>query len=87
MFRCKIGTKSLCEQILDEAEELKLLQYEEAIEAIDLVIEYKNQVICGRSSAVSSELPMERFEDRTDKMLMERFKKLNTFEMRVLLQR
>lgn len=77
----------MSERILDEAEERKLLQYEEAIEAIDLAIEYKNQVICGRTAASMSELAIERFEDRTDKMLMERFKKLNTFEMRVLLQR
>lgn len=80
--RCKFDTKTINMHTLDEAEERKLLQYEEAIEAIDLAIEYKNELMCGRSleDLISNSHP-----DRVDQMLMDRLMKLNDQEMRALL--
>ncbi|XP_022911135.1 kinesin-like protein costa [Onthophagus taurus] len=76
--RCKIDTK-----IVDTIQERKMFQYEEAIEAIDLAIEYKNELMCGRS--------LKKFitnsKEEVDKMLMERLTKLNEHEMRALLHK
>lgn len=81
--RYKIDTKSVGKKILDEVEECKLLQYEEAIEAIDLAIEYKNEKLCGRIPAIAKSL--EHVEEFADKMLMERLMKLSDVEMKMLL--
>lgn len=81
----KIDTKSQNKKILNDIEERKLLQYEEAIEAIDLAIEYKNEILCGHRPV--SEKAMERVEEQGDKMLMDRLMKLNENEMRVLLHK
>ncbi|EFA01968.1 kinesin-like protein costa isoform X2 [Tribolium castaneum] len=79
-LRCKITLKSQNKKFLNDSDERKLLQYEEAIEAIDLIIEYKNSILCGH-------LPVKEIEDHGDRMLMERFLKLSENEMRILLHR
>lgn len=48
--RCHLDRKLQKEKMLSEGEERKLLECEEAIEAIDAAIEYKNELICGRKS-------------------------------------
>ncbi|XP_044253969.1 kinesin-like protein costa isoform X1 [Tribolium madens] len=79
-LRCKINLKSQNKKFLNDSDERKLLQYEEAIEAIDLIIEYKNSILCGH-------LPVKEIEDHGDRMLMERFLKLSENEMRILLHK
>ncbi|KAJ8971446.1 hypothetical protein NQ314_000703 [Rhamnusium bicolor] len=81
--KCKIDAKSQNKKILNDIDERKFLQYEEAIEAIDLAIEYKNEVICGHRPI--SERALERVEEQGDQMLMDRLMKLNENEMRILL--
>ncbi|KAJ8947530.1 hypothetical protein NQ318_005007 [Aromia moschata] len=83
--KCKIDAKSQNKKLLDDIEERKLFQYEEAIEAIDLAIEYKNEIICGHRPV--SERALEKVEEQGDKMLMDRLMKLNENEMRVLLHK
>ncbi|RZC37130.1 Kinesin and/or SCP-1 domain containing protein [Asbolus verrucosus] len=80
--RYKIDLKSQNKKILNDSEERKLLQYEEAVEAIDLIIEYKNSIICGHQPLTDKVL-----EEQSDKMLMERFLKLSENEMRILLHK
>lgn len=77
--RCKIDTKISNKHILSETEERKLLQYEEAIEAIDLAIEYKNGLICGRLPII------ERPQDIDANILLDIVSKLQTHELLVLL--
>ncbi|CAH1159600.1 unnamed protein product [Phaedon cochleariae] len=79
----KIDAKSKKTKMLNEIEERKLFQYEEAIEGIDLAIEYKNEIICGHQPV--SEQALERLEEQGDKLLMDRVMKLTENEMRVLL--
>lgn len=79
--RFKIHNKATNKKIVSEIEERKLLQYEEAIEAIDLAIEYKNGLICGHFPI------MEKLHDTDFSMLLEIVSKLNENEMRILLQR
>ncbi|XP_044749976.1 kinesin-like protein costa [Coccinella septempunctata] len=78
-----IDTKLTNNKILNECDERKLLQYEEAIEAIDLAMEFKNEILCGRYPIVAKSL--ELIDDQGDKMLMDRLMKLNEAEMRILL--
>lgn len=78
-----IDTKLSNNKILNEYEERKLLQYEEAIEAIDLAMEFKNEILCGHYPIVAKSL--ELIDDHGDKMLMDRLMKLNEAEMRILL--
>lgn len=79
--RYKIDSKVTNKKILSDIEERKLLQYEEAIESIDLAIEYKNRLLCGH-------LPLtEGLMDADYSMLLDIAMKLNENEMRVLLQR
>ncbi|CAH1281887.1 unnamed protein product [Diabrotica balteata] len=83
--KLKMDIKSQNKKILNEFEERKLFQYEEAIEAIDLAIEYKNEIICGHIPV--SERALERVEEQGDKLLMDRLMKLSESEMRVLLHK
>lgn len=79
--RYKIDSKLTNKKILSEIEERKLLQYEEAIESIDLAIEYKNRLLCGH-------LPLtEGLTEADYSILLDIATKLNESEMRVLLQR
>lgn len=83
--RCQIDTKSQNKKILNDIEEKKLLQYEEAIEAIDLAIEYKNELLCGHRNI--NEKAVEKVEEPGDVMLMDRLMHLSEPEMRMLLYR
>ncbi|XP_065159834.1 kinesin-like protein costa [Atheta coriaria] len=79
--RCKFDGKSSVRSIINEIEERKMIQYEEAIEAIDLAIEYKNELMCGHELVIATSHEM------TDKVLLERLMKLKDHEMRVLLHK
>ncbi|KAL4716370.1 hypothetical protein ACJJTC_006732 [Scirpophaga incertulas] len=72
-----------------EKKERKLLECEEAIEAIDTAIEYKNNLICGKSPSASLSDTNENRESRTrgEQMLMARLDKLSHEEMKTLLYR
>ncbi|XP_055533779.1 kinesin-like protein costa [Wyeomyia smithii] len=63
-------------------EERKLVECEEAIEAIDATIELKNEQICGRKS-IDTDESLQR--ERGEQMLMARLNKLSSDEMRTLL--
>ncbi|XP_023016225.2 kinesin-like protein costa [Leptinotarsa decemlineata] len=79
----KLEANSQSKKIFNEYEERKAFQYEEAIEGIDLVMEYKNEILCGHRPAC--EMALERIEEQGDKLLMDRLMKLTDNEMRVLL--
>ncbi|KAF7270555.1 hypothetical protein GWI33_016510 [Rhynchophorus ferrugineus] len=81
--RCQIDVKSQNKRILNEMEEKKLIQYEEAIEAIDLAIEYKNEILCGHRK--DNDKSLEKVDDQGDIMLMDRLMQLGENEMRMLL--
>lgn len=70
------------EKMLSHKEERKLLECDEAIEAIDLAIEFKNELICGRKSIDTNER-LQR--EKGEQMLMARLNKLSTEEMRTIL--
>ncbi|XP_049959141.1 kinesin-like protein costa [Schistocerca serialis cubense] len=73
------------ENKLSALEERKLLEHDEAIEAIDATIEYKNEMICGRKShdLDYSQVPREKDEE----LLISHLMKLSTVEMRSLLHK
>lgn len=73
------------ENKLSALEERKLLEHDEAIEAIDAAIEYKNEMICGRKShdLDYSQVPREKDEE----LLISHLMKLSTVEMRSLLHK
>ncbi|EDV35913.1 uncharacterized protein Dana_GF12234 [Drosophila ananassae] len=80
--RCHLDRKLKREKVLTQKEERKLLECDEAIEAIDAAIEFKNELICGhRSIDTSDRLQREKGEQ----MLMERLNRLSEEEMRTLL--
>ncbi|GBP80066.1 Kinesin-like protein costa [Eumeta japonica] len=87
--RCSLGHKRKVYKSLSDSEERKLLECEEAIEAIDTAIEYKNGLICGKSP--SDSLSDSQFggakDNRTrgEKMLMARLDKLSHDEIKSLL--
>lgn len=78
--RCALDDKFKKENTLSTLEERKLLECDEAIEAIDAAIEYKNELICGRKGG---------FEvggrEKGEELLMARLNKLSDMEMRMLL--
>lgn len=43
-----------CSRGVEVGEERRLLELDEAIEAVDAAIEYKNEVICGRTRELKS---------------------------------
>lgn len=81
--KLKIDARSQNKKILSDIEERKLLQYEEATEAIDWAIEFKNEILCGHRPV--SERALEKIDDQGDKLLMDRLMKLSENEMRMLL--
>lgn len=83
--KLKMDIKSQHKKIMNEIEERKLFQYEEAIEAIDLAIEYKNEIMCGHVPV--SEMALEIVEEQEDTLLMDRLMKLSENEMRILLHK
>lgn len=67
---------------MSQFEERKLLEYEESVEVIDHIVEYKNELICGRKSADTDEsLQLERGQQ----MLVDKWNNLPAEEMRTLL--
>lgn len=83
--KLKIDVKSQNKKILSDVEERKLLQYEEATEAIDWAIEFKNEILCGHRPVC--ERALEKLDDHGDKLLMDRLMKLSENEMRMLLHK
>lgn len=81
--KMKIDAKLQNKTILSDVEERKLLQFEEATEAIDWAIEFKNEILCGHRPV--SERALEKIDDQGDKLLMDRLMKLSENEMRMLL--
>ncbi|CAD7012111.1 unnamed protein product [Ceratitis capitata] len=80
--RCSLDRKLKREKMLSHREERKLLECDEAIEAIDAAIEFKNELICGHKSIDTSER-LQR--EKGEQMLMARLNKLSPEEMRTLL--
>jgi costal 2 len=70
------------DKMLSYKEERKMLECDEAIEAIDDVIEVKNELICGHKSIDTNE-KLER--EKGEQLLMGRLNKLSEEEMRILL--
>ncbi|XP_053612430.1 kinesin-like protein costa [Plodia interpunctella] len=85
--RCSLGHKRKIYKSLSDSEERKLLECEEAIEAIDTAIEYKNNLICGKSPSASLSDSQDNRDSRTrgEQMLMARLDKLSHDEMKTLL--
>lgn len=83
--KLKIDVKSQNKKIVSDIEERKLLQYEEATEAIDWAIEFKNEILCGHRPVC--ERALEKIDDHGDKLLMDRLMKLSENEMRMLLHK
>lgn len=82
--KCKLDVKGQNKKLLSDIEEKNLIQYEEAIEAIDLIIEYKNELMCGRQSINAKTYES---NSETDKMLIERLLNLNENELKVLIHK
>uniref|UniRef100_A0A1I8MMP9 Kinesin-like protein costa n=1 Tax=Musca domestica TaxID=7370 RepID=A0A1I8MMP9_MUSDO len=80
--RCSLDRKLKRDKMLSHKEERKLLECDEAIEAIDAAIEFKNELICGHKSIDTSER-LQR--EKGEQMLMARLNKLSNEEMRTLL--
>ncbi|XP_048480736.1 kinesin-like protein costa [Plutella xylostella] len=88
--RCSLGHKRKMYKSLSDSEERKLLECEEAIEAIDTAIEYKNNLICGKSPSASLSDSYGDGKDtrsRGEQMLMARLDKLSHDEIKTLLYR
>ncbi|XP_049867778.1 kinesin-like protein costa [Pectinophora gossypiella] len=87
--RCSLGHKRKIYKSLSDSEERKLLECEEAIEAIDTAIEYKNNLICGKSPSASLSDSQDNKDTRSrgEQMLMARLDKLSHDEMKTLLYR
>lgn len=80
--RCSLDRKLKRDKMLSHKEERKLLECDEAIEAIDAAIEFKNELICGHKSIDTSERIQ---REKGEQMLMARLNKLSPEEMRTLL--
>ncbi|XP_036333543.1 kinesin-like protein costa [Rhagoletis pomonella] len=80
--RCTLDRKLKRDKMLSHREERKLLECDEAIEAIDAAIEFKNELICGHKSIDTSERVQ---REKGEQMLMARLNKLSPEEMRTLL--
>lgn len=87
--RCSLGHKRKIYKSLSDSEERKLLECEEAIEAIDTAIEYKNNLICGKSPSASLSDSFDNKDSRSrgEQMLMARLDKLSHDEIKTLLYR
>lgn len=80
--RVSLYKKLKRDKMLTYKEERKMLECDEAIEAIDDVIEVKNELICGHISIDTNET-LER--EKGEQLLMARLNKLSQEEMRILL--
>ncbi|KAL1129779.1 hypothetical protein AAG570_012723, partial [Ranatra chinensis] len=77
--RRNLDAKLNKDKIFSTVDERKFLECDEAIEAIDATIEYKNELMCGHKGIESKDV------HRGEEMLMERLMKLSELEMRSLL--
>lgn len=75
--KCDLDEKFQKERTLTMVEERKLLECGETIEAIDAMIEHKNEMICGRKDFHENVSQREKGE----RMLMDRLKKLSHGEI------
>lgn len=75
--KCDLDEKFQKERTLTTVEERKLLECGETIEAIDAMIEHKNEMICGRKDFDENQSQREKGE----RMLTERLKKLSHGEI------
>lgn len=75
--KCDLDEKFQKERTLTMVEERKLLECGETIEAIDAMIEHKNEMICGRKDFDENQAQREKGE----RMLMDRLKKLSHGEI------
>ncbi|XP_017049856.1 kinesin-like protein costa [Drosophila ficusphila] len=80
--RCHLDRKLKRDKVLTQKEERKLLECDEAIEAIDAAIEFKNEMITGHRSIDTSDRIQ---REKGEQMLMARLNRLSTEEMRTLL--
>jgi costal 2 protein len=80
--RVSLYRKLKRDKILTYKEERKMLECDEAIEAIDDVIEAKNELICGHKS-IDTDERLER--EKGEQLLMARLNKLSEEEMKILL--
>lgn len=80
--RCVLDEKLKRHKSLSYDEERKRLECGEAIEAIDVAIELKNESICGRKS-VDIDESIQR--EKGEQLLISRLNRLSTDEMRTLL--
>uniref|UniRef100_A0A182MKN4 Kinesin motor domain-containing protein n=1 Tax=Anopheles culicifacies TaxID=139723 RepID=A0A182MKN4_9DIPT len=80
--RCQLDRKIREDKMPSFDEERKLVECDEAIEAIDAAIEMKNELICGRKS-IDTDESLQR--EKGEQMLMARLNKLSLDEMRTLL--
>uniref|UniRef100_A0A182QN07 Kinesin motor domain-containing protein n=1 Tax=Anopheles farauti TaxID=69004 RepID=A0A182QN07_9DIPT len=80
--RCHLDRKIREDKMPSFDEERKLVECDEAIEAIDAAIEMKNELICGRRS-IDTDESLQR--EKGEQMLMARLNKLSLDEMRTLL--
>lgn len=80
--KCSLDVKLKHDRNLSDFDERKLLECDEAIEAIDAAIEFKNELICGHKSIDTSEY-LER--EKGEQLLMARLNRLSLEEMRILL--
>lgn len=80
--RVSLYKKLKRDKMLSYKEERKMLECDEAIEAIDDVIEAKNELICGHKSIDTNDT-LER--EKGEQLLMARLNKLSEEEMRILL--
>ncbi|KAG8229770.1 hypothetical protein J437_LFUL005851 [Ladona fulva] len=80
--RYKLDEKYQKEKTLTSAEERKLLELDEALEAIDAAIEYKNELICGREGKLGC---VKKTGDEEEDLLMARLMSLSPVETRTLL--
>uniref|UniRef100_A0A336LPW5 CSON015510 protein n=1 Tax=Culicoides sonorensis TaxID=179676 RepID=A0A336LPW5_CULSO len=80
--RCALDEKLKRQKSLSYDEQRKRLECGEAIEAIDVAIELKNESICGRKSVDMTE-SIQR--EKGEQLLISRLNRLSTEEMRTLL--
>ncbi|XP_039288829.1 kinesin-like protein KIF7 [Nilaparvata lugens] len=78
--RRNLDSKFNKDKVLTQLEERKFIECDEAIEAIDATIEYKNEVMCGGSCELTSG---ER--EKGEEMLLARVMKLSLMETKSLL--
>ncbi|XP_063219474.1 kinesin-like protein costa isoform X2 [Bacillus rossius redtenbacheri] len=79
---CSLDEKFQKEKYLTSTEERKLLECDEAIEAIDAAIEYKNQLICGSNE---HGLFDQGKNEKNEELLLARLMNLSIVEIRSLL--